>query len=92
MKDSERQSLVVQRRRLRAGLRQARLDAGLAREQAASAMDWSTSRFAAGACVEYASSTRTALTRETVRQGGAARVLGSGRRMSANLNRIPVRR
>src|ERR1700722_17764160 len=37
-------SPLVQRRRLRGGLRQARQDAGLTQEQVASAMDWSLSK------------------------------------------------
>jgi len=38
------QSPVVQRRRLRAELRKARLEAGLTQEQVAAAMDWSLSK------------------------------------------------
>jgi transcriptional regulator with XRE-family HTH domain len=41
---SETTSPVVQRRRLRAELRRARLDANLTQEQVASAMDWSLSK------------------------------------------------
>ncbi len=44
MDASETLSPVVQRRRLRAELRRARLDAGLTQEQVASAMDWSLSK------------------------------------------------
>jgi transcriptional regulator with XRE-family HTH domain len=44
MDASENLSPVVQRRRLRADLRRARLDAGLTQEQVASAMDWSLSK------------------------------------------------
>jgi transcriptional regulator with XRE-family HTH domain len=44
MDASETVSPVVQRRRLRAELRRARLEAGLTQEQVASAMDWSLSK------------------------------------------------
>jgi transcriptional regulator with XRE-family HTH domain len=44
MEASETTSPVVQRRRLRAELRRARLDAGLTQEQVAGAMDWSLSK------------------------------------------------
>lgn len=44
MADHETSSPAVQRRRLRAELRRARLDAGLTQEQVASAMDWSLSK------------------------------------------------
>ncbi|MGD0703063.1 MAG: helix-turn-helix transcriptional regulator [Trebonia sp.] len=44
MEASESTSPVVQRRRLRAELRRARLDAGLTQEQVAGAMDWSLSK------------------------------------------------
>jgi transcriptional regulator with XRE-family HTH domain len=44
MEASETTSPVVQRRRLRADLRRARLEAGLTQEQVASAMDWSLSK------------------------------------------------
>jgi transcriptional regulator with XRE-family HTH domain len=44
MDASETHSPVVQRRRLRAELRRARLEAGLTQEQVASAMDWSLSK------------------------------------------------
>jgi len=44
MEDRETSSPAVQRRRLRAELRRARLDAGLTQEQVASAMDWSLSK------------------------------------------------
>src|ERR1700758_1462312 len=44
MEDTDNPSPAVQRRRLRAELRRARLDAGLTQEQVASAMDWSLSK------------------------------------------------
>jgi transcriptional regulator with XRE-family HTH domain len=44
MEDSDNPSPAVQRRRLRAELRRARLDAGLTQEQVAAAMDWSLSK------------------------------------------------
>lgn len=44
MAERKTSSPAVQRRRLRAELRQARLDAGLTQEQVASAMDWSLSK------------------------------------------------
>jgi transcriptional regulator with XRE-family HTH domain len=44
MEASETPSPVVQRRRLRAELRRARLEAGLTQDQVASAMDWSLSK------------------------------------------------
>jgi transcriptional regulator with XRE-family HTH domain len=44
MEDAETTSPAVQRRRLRAELRRARLDAGLTQEQVAKAMDWSLSK------------------------------------------------
>jgi len=44
MEDTDIPSPAVQRRRLRAELRRARLDAGLTQEQVASAMDWSLSK------------------------------------------------
>lgn len=44
MEDTENLSPAVQRRRLRTGLRRARLDAGLTQEQVALAMDWSMSK------------------------------------------------
>jgi transcriptional regulator with XRE-family HTH domain len=44
MEDSDNPSPAVQRRRLRAELRRARLDVGLTQEQVASAMDWSLSK------------------------------------------------
>jgi transcriptional regulator with XRE-family HTH domain len=44
MEDTENPSPAVQRRRLRAELRRARLDAGLTQEAVASAMDWSLSK------------------------------------------------
>ena len=44
MEDSDGRSPAVQRRRLRAELRRARLDAGLTQEQVAAAMDWSLSK------------------------------------------------
>src|SRR5579862_9233916 len=44
MEDSDNPGPAVQRRRLRAELRRARLDAGLTQEQVAAAMDWSLSK------------------------------------------------
>lgn len=44
MEDSDNPSPAVQRRRLRAELRRARLEAGLTQEQVAAAMDWSLSK------------------------------------------------
>ena len=44
MEVSDSPSPTVQRRRLRAELRRARLDAGLTQEQVATAMDWSLSK------------------------------------------------
>jgi transcriptional regulator with XRE-family HTH domain len=44
MEDTETTSPAVQRHRLRAELRRARLDAGLTQEQVAKAMDWSLSK------------------------------------------------
>lgn len=44
MEDTDTPSPAVQRRRLRAELRRARLDVGLTQEQVASAMDWSLSK------------------------------------------------
>jgi transcriptional regulator with XRE-family HTH domain len=44
MDDTDNPSPAVQRRRLRAELRRARLDAGLTQEQVAAAMDWSLSK------------------------------------------------
>jgi transcriptional regulator with XRE-family HTH domain len=44
MEDTDNPSPAVQRRRLRAELRRARLDAGLTQEQVAQAMDWSLSK------------------------------------------------
>ena len=44
MEASETPSPVVQRRRLRAELRRARLEAGLTQDQVATAMDWSLSK------------------------------------------------
>jgi transcriptional regulator with XRE-family HTH domain len=137
MKDSEGLNPAVHRRRLVKALRQARLDAELTQEQAASEMDWSLSKliriengsaaisssdlkallqhykitkekrspeevltglcwrksrvgFRPGACVEIASHSRAGVVRRIVRPGGPARILGSGRRMFANLDRISV--
>jgi transcriptional regulator with XRE-family HTH domain len=44
MEDSDNPSPAVQRRRLRAELRRARLEAGITQEQVAAAMDWSLSK------------------------------------------------
>ena len=44
MEDSDNPGPAVQRRRLRAELRRARLDTGLTQEQVATAMDWSLSK------------------------------------------------
>ncbi len=44
MEDTDNLSSAVQRRRLRAELRRARLDAGLTQEQAAAEMEWSLSK------------------------------------------------
>jgi transcriptional regulator with XRE-family HTH domain len=126
----------VHRRRLAEALRQARLDAELTQEQAASEMDWSLSKLiriengsvaisssdlkallqhykitkekrtpevlagfcwrksqvglSPGACVEIASHSRAGMVCHTVKPGGPAWILGSGRRMFANLDRISV--
>jgi transcriptional regulator with XRE-family HTH domain len=61
-------------------------------EEVLAGLCWRESRvgLSPGACVEIASHSRAGMVRHTVRLGGPARILGSGRRMFANLDRISV--